>query len=338
MKTKIVYVVISSNNDNYFEQVWASAWSLKHYNPDAHVTILTDEATKNTIYADDRKESLNYIDEIITVQFDGAYSNMEKSRWIKTNMRNLVTGDFLFIDADTIITGDLSNVDSFNCSIGAVLDSHCHAIEVCDSVPFQDMYVDRLKKVYDLTYEGQDVFNSGVIFVRDDEKAHQFFDTWHRNWLTSRSKGFRVDQLSLLKTNIELGLPIVELPGEYNCQISFSIQYLTRAIIVHTFAHQKTSTSLSPIMGDELYNSINQHRCITEEISQILLHCKETFNSPNYLVGKNWIKLRFNPAYFLIEETLNSSNKYDKAALKCLNFIARVFSYLLKHIKARTND
>lgn len=333
MKTKIVYVVISSNKDNYFEQVWASAWSLKHYNPDAHVTILTDEATKNTIYADDRKESLNYIDEIITVQFDGAYSNMEKSRWIKTNMRNLVTGDFLFIDADTIITGDLSNVDRFNCSIGAVLDSHCHAIEVCDSVPFQDMYVDRLKKVYDLTYEGQDVFNSGVIFVRDDEKAHQFFDTWHRNWLTSRSKGFRVDQLSLLKTNIELGLPIVEIPGEYNCQIPFSIQYLTRALIVHTFAHQRSKQPISVIMGNKLYMDIKQVANIDDNTAQTLLHCKETFTSPSYIVGKDWIKLRFQPAYFLMEETFLSKKKKDKIALGIINFIARTLSYILRKIK-----
>ena len=332
MKTQIVYVVISSDEDNYFEQVWASAWSLKHYNPDAHVTILTDEATKNTIYADDWKESLNYIDEIITVEFDGAYSNMEKSRWIKTNMRNLVTGDFLFIDADTIITGDLSNIDSFDCSIGAVLDSHCHAIDVCDSAPFQDMYVDRLKKVYDLTYEGQDVFNSGVMYVKDDESTNLFFNTWHKNWLISRSKGFRVDQLSLLKTNIELGLPIVELPGEYNCQISFSIQYLTRAIIVHTFAHNKLQSPLSPIMEDKLYDSIKQQGCITESIANVLLHCKETFISPTYLLGKEWMKIRFNPSYFLIESTYKSNNKFDKFALSSFNFIARILGFILRYI------
>lgn len=332
MKTKIVYVVISSDKDNYFEQVWASAWSLKHYNPQAHVVVLTDDETQKTINSDNRKESLNYIDEIVTVQFDGEFNNMEKSRWIKTNMRNLISGDFLFIDADTIITGDLSNVDHFNCSIGAVLDSHCHAKEVCDSVPFQDMYVDRLKKVYDLKYEGQDVFNSGVMYVKDDEVAHQFFDTWHKNWKTSRSKGFCVDQLSLLKTNIELGLPIVELPGEYNCQICFSIQYFTRAIIVHTFAHQNSQAPLSPIMGTGLYERIKQEGHITDNISNVLLNCKETFISPTYLVGKEWMKIRFNPAYFLVESTYNSSNKCDKTALSLFNFFARVLGFMLRYI------
>lgn len=333
MKTKIVYVVISSFDDNYFEQVWASAWSLKHYNPQTHVVVLTDNDTQQTINSDCRKDSLNYIDDLITVQFDEEYSNMERSRWIKTNMRNLIDGDFLFIDADTIITGCLDEIDSLDCSIGAVLDSHCHANENCDNVVFQDMYIDRLKKVYDIDYDGQDIFNSGVMFVKDDETAHQFFDTWHKNWHISRSKGFRVDQLSLLKTNIELGLPIVELPGEYNCQICFSIEYLTRAKIVHTFAHQQSSAPLSPIMGTEMYDSIKRYRCITESIAQILLHCRETFSSPSYLIGKNWMKIRFNPAYFLVEETFNSDNRSDKMALEILNFIARSLSCVLRHVK-----
>jgi len=333
MKTKIVYVVISDANDCYFEQVWASAWSLRHYNPDAHVVVLTDEATKDTIYSDARKEALNYIDEVVIVEFDGEYNNMERSRWIKTNMRDLIAGDFLFIDADTIICGSLSDIDNWTCSIGAVLDSHCHAKDNCDNVVFQDMYVNRLKLVYNAEYHGEDVFNSGVMFVKDDEKAHVFFDTWHRNWLLSRKKGFKIDQLSLLKTNIELDFPIAELPGEYNCQIPFSIQYLTRALIVHTFAHQRSKQPISVIMGNKLYMDIKQVANIDDNTAQTLLHCKETFTSPSYIVGKDWIKLRFQPAYFLMEETFLSKKKKDKIALGIINFIARSLSYILRKIK-----
>lgn len=332
MRTKIVYVVISGEQDIYFEQVWASAWSLKHYNPEAHILLLTDEETKLTIYSDARKESLNYIDEIVTVDFDADYTNKEKSRWIKTNMRNLVSGDFLFIDADTIICGDLRDVDNWTCSIGAVLDSHCHSREICDTIPFQDMYVDRLKRIFNLDYNGEDVFNSGVMFVKDDEKAHRFFDTWHKNWQHSNSKGIVLDQLPLLKTNIELGQTIQEIPGEYNCQICFSIEYLTRAKILHTFAHQKSSGSLSVIMGAELFKTINRQRCISDDIQQVLLHCKESFSSPSYVVGKSFMKIRFQPAYFLIEETYASSRPVDRLALNCLNFLARSFSFLLRHL------
>ena len=330
MNTQIVYVVISGANDNYFEQVWASAWSLKHFNPDSHVVVLTDNSTKDTIYSDARKESLNYIDEIVTVEFDGDYSNKEKSRWIKTNMRSLISGDFLFIDADTVICGDLGAVDSWSCSVGAVLDSHCHSREICDTIVFQDMYVNRLKNIFSVDYGGEDVFNSGVMFVKDNEEARHFFDTWHKNWLHSNSKGIVLDQLPLLKTNIELGKVIKELPGEYNCQICFSVQYLTQAKIVHTFAHQKEGIPLSPIMGSEIFENIKRNRGVTESVADILMHCKETFTSPSYLVGKGWMKIRFQPAYFLIEDTYASSRSIDRLALNCLNFIARSFSFLLR--------
>lgn len=332
MNTKIVYVVISSEQDNYFEQVWASAWSLKHYNPKAHVLLLTDDATKQTIYSDARKDSLNYINEIVMVEFDRDYSNKEKSRWIKTNMRNLVSGDFLFIDADTIICGDLSDVDNWTCSIGAVLDSHCHSRIICDTIVFKDMYIDRLKCIFGIDYSGEDVFNSGVMYVKDNQEAHVFFDTWHRNWNVSNSRGIVLDQLPLLKTNIELGQTIQEIPGEYNCQICFSIEYLTRAKILHTFAHQRSSGSLSVIMGAELFKTINQQRCISDDIQQLLLHCKESFSSPSYVVGKSYMKIRFQPAYFMIEETYASSCFVDRLALNCLNFIARSFSFLLRHL------
>ena len=64
MKTKIVYDIISGLNDIYFEQVWASAWSLKHHNPNAYVIVLTDKETNDTILSESRKGSLAYIDEI----------------------------------------------------------------------------------------------------------------------------------------------------------------------------------------------------------------------------------------------------------------------------------
>jgi hypothetical protein len=273
---------------------------------------------------------LNYIDEIVTVDFDADYTNKEKSRWIKTNMRNFISGDFLFIDADTIICGDLSAVDSLTCSVGAVLDSHCHSREICDTIVFQDMYVNRIKNIFSVDYNGEDVFNSGVMYVKDNEEARHFFDTWHKNWLHSNSKGIVLDQLPLLKTNIELGKVIKELPGEYNCQICFSVQYLTQAKIVHTFAHQKEGIPLSPIMGSEIFENIKRNRGVTESVADILMHCKETFTSPSYLVGKGWMKIRFQPAYFLIEDTYASSRSIDRLALNCLNFIARSFSFLLR--------
>ena len=332
MRTKVVYIVISRDKDIYFEQVWASAGSLKHLNPNAYILVLTDEETRKSIYSEDRNDSLTYIDEVCAIKFNEDYSNKEKARWIKTNIRNLIEGDFLFIDADTIITGDLSAVDSWDCSIGAVLDSHCHSREISDSIPFQDMYVNRLKKVFGLDYNGEDVFNSGVLYVKDDEIAHRFFKTWHENWLYSNSKGYHVDQLPLLKTNIELGQLIEEIPGEYNCQIRCSIQFLTRAKILHTFSSQDNS-ELSVILGTTIYEEIKREHKITEHVRGVLLNCKEAFTSPSYLVEKKWMRIRFQPAFEFVDMAMDSHKGFDRFTLRIFNFIGRILSYVSRHLK-----
>lgn len=336
MNTKIIYVVISSEDDNYFEQVWASAWSLKHHNPTAYVVVLTDEATKSSIDSPSRSNSLQCIDEIRTIELEGLYTNKEKSRWIKTNMRNLVEGDFLFIDADTIITGDLSDIGNWTCSIGAVLDSHCHSKYISDGIAFQDMYINRLYRLFGVEYNGEDVFNSGVLYVKDDELAHHFFEIWHKNWQHSNSHGIYLDQLPMLKTNIELGEIIKEIPGEYNCQVRFSIQYLTRAKILHTFASQSHS-DISIILGNEVYNEIKHNHCITDHIKDVLINCKEQFASPSFLLGRKWMNIQFQPAYQLVNGAMDSDKMFDRLSLNSINFIARTLLFISRKLKKAVN-
>lgn len=340
MNTKIVYVIISGDNDIYFEQVWASAWSLKYYNPTAKITLLTDEATKKSIMSDARKASLELIDEIKVVdipsmnsgQVEREYSNKEKSRWIKTNMRNLIDGDFLFIDADTIICGDLSEIDNLTCSVGAVLDNNCHAKEICDYFIFRDMYTNRLKNVFGVDYTPDvDVFNSGVMFVKDDVFAHEFFTRWHQNWQVSLAKGYVVDQLPLVKTCMDMGNPIYEMSGIYDCQIRSSIQYLLDAKIIHTFATQGHSI-LTPIVSTEIFYEIKKEGKLTDNVKDLLLNCKQSFTSPSILLDKSWMKLRFIPASLYTQSYMDSERRYDKFTIAILNFIARSFEFVRRHI------
>ena len=49
MKTKIVYVLVSSETDLYLEQAWLSLYSLRLHNPNAHVVILMDDYTEHSL-------------------------------------------------------------------------------------------------------------------------------------------------------------------------------------------------------------------------------------------------------------------------------------------------
>ena len=65
-----------------------------------------------------------YVSEIIVVNVPDGMNKMHRSRYLKTTLRQHISGDFLFVDADTVITCDLSEIDEVDMEIAAVLDRH----------------------------------------------------------------------------------------------------------------------------------------------------------------------------------------------------------------------
>ena len=91
---KFLYILTSNEKDIYYEQTLVSVLSLRHYNPQAFITLLVDDKTDKNLVGF-RSEIKNLIDEYKVVPFDDRLSNMVRSRFLKTNMRNLIEGDFL---------------------------------------------------------------------------------------------------------------------------------------------------------------------------------------------------------------------------------------------------
>lgn len=333
MKTKIVYDVVCSVNDLYYEQLLASVWTLKHYNPMSYVVLLTDEASSKAIEAKGYKETHELIDEIKIVEINDKLTNKEKSRWIKTSLRNLIKGDFLFIDADTIVCGALDELEKIECFVGAVLDYHCHAQEICQYEIFKAMTQKPLKDIFGLTYQSTtDVYNSGFLLVRDVPEAYKLFDAWHANWEISRSKGECRDQLSLTATNQQHPGIITEISGIYNCQLRYSVQYFFDAKVLHTFASQGEN-NLSMLFGNRIYRRIKEEGCISESTRRLLLNAKKLINSPSIMLDKEFIGLSFTPAFLLLRQTFEAKGKIEKFTYWLLNFMARALSWVLNHKK-----
>ena len=98
MQTKLVYVLTCTPEATYIEQALISIWSARYHNPDAHIVLLLDDKT-NELLVGKRAEVLEYVTEKVVVPFEDANATMMcRSRWIKTQVRQLVKGDFLFID------------------------------------------------------------------------------------------------------------------------------------------------------------------------------------------------------------------------------------------------
>ena len=98
MKTKILYVLVSSEADVYLEQALVSAYSARRHNPDAVLTLLSDTDTLRSL--PQRSPLLDSLfQEKVPVDFGADVPPMTRSRLLKTGMRNYVDGDFLYIDA-----------------------------------------------------------------------------------------------------------------------------------------------------------------------------------------------------------------------------------------------
>lgn len=321
MKTQIVYVVISSDEDLFLEELWASLFSLRIYHPEATVKVLTDAPTAKRIY---ERPALNeMITEVVKVDVPEAYSPKERSRVIKTQVRNIITGDYLYIDADTVITHVLDEVDSINADVAAVPDSHLPF----DQHPYAGHKKQHIKSIFGEDFSDSKYFyNGGVMLVRDTDVSHELYKRWYDNWLySSFEKGDKDDQPALIKADYDMGNIIHYLPDKFNCQLAFTLRFLHEAYIVHFF-HLKflKDQSFSPFMCADVYKEIKEHHEITPHVEALIRNCKSSFSTTTMAVGKTQMYFLFSPtgqAFSIIRERNKTLTKVlDWISMKIIKY------------------
>lgn len=308
MKTKIVYVVASLDDDIYMEQAIVSAWSARHFNPDCRIEMVCDQDTYATLNSGIRAQYKNLFDQIHVREFLPEQGMKERSRWLKTTLREIVEGDYLYLDTDTVVCADLSYVDDFKFDMGMVLDDNC----ILDKGVAYERVVRTMKTMFDMDVQKETIyFNSGVAFVRNCLSTHDFYKLWHELWLHSLRKYKDVrDQQPLMKANIDRSYFITEMSGNLNCQVGLSIQYLYTAHVIHFFNELLGKCNdVSPFFND-IYQWVKSQG-ITLEIERLILNCKTSFNSPSMPVSREGAMLwRHHIASGRLEEKIKSSNSY----------------------------
>ena len=104
--TKYLFVLTSSPKDFFCEQTLVAIASLRCHNPNAFVTLLTDDRTAESLMGK-RAVLKEAVDELKVLSLDEKLSPMQRSRYLKTVMRNEVDGDFLYMDSDIAVVGNL---------------------------------------------------------------------------------------------------------------------------------------------------------------------------------------------------------------------------------------
>lgn len=229
----VVYVVVDDDKLEYFNEMMKSLTSLRMHMPEQNAAVLMDSDTCERLHQ--KNSPIFDMAEVVSVKIGDDYSLVEKSRLLKVTVRERLKGDLLFIDTDTVICDRLPEIKT-NKSIAMVLELHSLRTEI--NWHLTDYY----DKESGLDLHNFDYFyNSGVVWSRDDEHAHRFYQKWHALWEQTRKRGIPRDQSPLNYIVQEEFEHIETLDGVWNAQLarafSLGLNYLADAYIIHYFNH-----------------------------------------------------------------------------------------------------
>jgi hypothetical protein len=318
MRTKIVYVLVSSDNDIYLEQAYVSTYSLKYYMPDVDITLLTDRMTAESLKGIRSKE-IEFVDDIVVVDLDcKKFNAQQRSRQLKTSVRKYIKGDFLFVDCDTIIVRPLDEIDKIEVPIAACRDAHSNFI----NSPYRELSL-KHGHLLDWPIDNEDIyFNSGVIYVKDVPEAYDFYERWNDNLNKGYAKKIFMDQPSFAKTNYELGHIVKPLDDIWNCELKHGIRYLKDAKIVHYLCTNPSPAQVKQLFllnEQEVLMKIKKDGIISDDIIDVIkdpfkglsevTHCfagediyffqTETYNHFRYYFKRNHISYIEKTIHFL---------------------------------------
>ncbi len=227
---KAVYALTSSGCDFYSAMTRVSVASLRLCNPSISVTLVCDDVSGRALKSA-CDPLLDEVDELLTSEApegDASYRN----RHIKTRIRHIVEGPFLFLDSDTFIRGDLSPIFLLDTDIAGAAN---HS---------QDQFE---KQVVSWEIEGlramgwaigQEIYvNGGVLFYNDTSYSYRFSSLWHQKWLYSYERlGTHHDQAALHSAIFETTPRFAILPHVFNAQVKVAPHIARDAVVWHYYA------------------------------------------------------------------------------------------------------
>jgi len=311
MKTKIVLSVVSGEYDIYLAQALIAVYTARKHNPFTEIVLVVDNDTVKVIN-EKLPKIKEFLSDIIVADVPIGMSKMLRSRYLKTTLRKIIKGDYLFVDTDTVIVGDLSSIDHLDADIAAVLDRHTSvSLHVCRNQIIKQVSLCSLneKDLRDM------YFNSGVMYVKDTPIAHLLYEKWHESWSKSWRLNKGIDQPSLALANKLCGYPIVELNGIWNCQLADNfINYLYDAKILHYFASNHSSPYR--LYDNYIFADVMKVGDIPYKLAMALDNPKSYFKEHHQLIYDDDIKFMRSKIHVIF--------KYHSSVFRMIEYISKV--------------
>ena len=307
---KFVYVLTSTPKDLYYEQDLMSVYSLRQHNPKAEIIVLVDNKTNESFSEENKRTAIKkYASKIISIDFEESVPNVDRSRLIKTSIPEHIEGSFLYIDCDTIICDDLSDIQNENAITGGVLDGHC----LLNEHIHKKYFLSRDKK---LGFSGTKALganiNGGLILAKADseeekKETRELFKQWNEIWKYSAYvKKDKHDQSALNEANFRTGLKMKLLDGKWNCQPSHGgLAFLKEAKIIHYYSSEFSGKNYIPyykLADKNLQNRIKENGDIPNDIKQMISDAKFQFNPVHLINDSRIVSIMQSPVTFTLAD------------------------------------
>ena len=225
---KLVYCLSGESAQPVVAMMRLSIATARHTNPHAMVELLVDRVSLDALAAD-RSRLLDEVD-LTNVHDTPPGPAVLRSRHLKTSMRGAVSGDFLFLDADTVVRKPLRPMWPADTDVAACPNYSRDTLreQSCDE---ESAYMAAMGWPAPPTY-----LNSGVVFFADSPRAHAAGRLWHECWSRGRDgSGRHVDQPSFNHAMRASGAEVYVLPHAWNAQINRSPLTAEDASIWHYY-------------------------------------------------------------------------------------------------------
>ncbi|MBY0229828.1 MAG: hypothetical protein K2W96_11150 [Gemmataceae bacterium] len=226
---QVCYVLTADGWNRYAMMAYLSASSLRRIHPACRVLLITDEATCQALEGK-RGMLAGVFDDIVPCPARGKTAT-ERSRFLKTSLRRLVSGDFLYLDTDILVARPLDPLWSMEAALALAPDAN---LDSTKSAP------DRARPVFEQLgwpFPPRLYLNCGVMLARDRPEVARLFNEWHGRWLRQvEVTGSVLDQQPFSSALDHVGCRPAILSPDYNYMVHFRPRLPHDVRILHFFA------------------------------------------------------------------------------------------------------
>jgi hypothetical protein len=227
----ICFVLTANDLGLYADMTAVAALSVHRLHPQARIILVTDEPTARAIDRD--SHALGKIVSEIVVRPTGTEDSFVGARYLRTILRELIKGDYLYLDSDTVAVRPLDRGWPKGADLAMARDRNQRGI------PRGELpSIEKLRAKLAWNFRMDRYLNAGVMFVRDTPAAHAFYTEWHRRWKQTLSLDIREDRWSLNSASATGLAAIAMLPDRDNWVTHSTAMLRGRARIFHFFASE----------------------------------------------------------------------------------------------------